>query len=175
MRQQRSDKCVLLYFVSLQGGGSCKYIQHYNCVIQITILLKYLLSNLVTKPHSTLSPTLYIYTPFKILPHFLNKTQTTVQSPSSYSAWCSLVVDHVTVNYPDLFSVCMNVSFPHFQFLFQNHNTNFNQHWDKAFLHERNFSLFKWKDMPYWKGDNINICWHKAFLHETCLIEREII
>ena len=45
-------------------------------------------------------------------------------------------------------SVRLSVNFSHFHLLLQNHWTNFNQTWHKAFLGEGDSSLFKWSAPP---------------------------
>ena len=54
-------------------------------------------------------------------------------------------------------SVCQSVhssscKLSHFHLLLQNHWANFSQTLHKAFLGEGNWSLNKWRDMPFFKG-----------------------
>ena len=49
-------------------------------------------------------------------------------------------------------SVCLSVNFSHFHLLLQNHWTNFNQTWLKAYLGEGDSSLVKWRAPPFSKG-----------------------
>ena len=65
------------------------------------------------------------------------------------------------------------VNFSHFHLLLQNHWANSNQTWHKASLGEGNLSLFKWRALPFPRGDNYKVVkihrpiWKMSFSRTT--------